>query len=338
MEEMAFKFKNKLWTKPFIFTLTISISTLSYSFASTIGILYIIRFLHGIGFSAQSTATSTIISDVVPTSRLGEGMSYDGISKTIATAIGPALGLYIIKNFSYNTFFMICFTSGVIGYIISIFINYEIKKVKPSKESAHTKKSSLKGPIFEKSALKPALVLFFMALTLASVFTFIPSYAEFRGIKDIGTFFTVYAFSFLFARPITGKWYDRYGASSVIVPGMVLLILALSILAYATTLTMFLIAGVLYGLGFSAAQPTLNVVMLKLCPKERRGASNATFFSAMDIGIGLGSIIWGGVAQKIGFSYVYLGAVVCGIASLLVYMRVLHTTQTTNSVDLTLLE
>jgi MFS family permease len=309
----------------------ISLSSFSYSFAYTVGILYAIRFLHGVGFSAQSTAVSTIVSDVVPTERLGEGMSYDGIAKTIATAIGPVLGLYLVNHFSYNVFFMICFGFGGIGYIISIFINYEGKRAKTLKESALTKNTVSKGTIIEKSALKPALVLFFMSLTLASVFTFIPSYAEYRGIKDIGIFFTVYALSFLFARTATGKLYDKYGASIVIVPGMISLILALAILAYATTITVFLIAGILYGLGFSAAQPTLNVVLLKLCPKERRGAANATFFSAMDIGVGLGSITWGLVAERLGFYYIYFGSVVCGVTSLIVYMVLLHNKQLADS-------
>lgn len=51
-----------------------SLATLSYNFAYTIIILLVLRFIQGIGFSAYSNASGTIIADVVPGSRLGEGI------------------------------------------------------------------------------------------------------------------------------------------------------------------------------------------------------------------------------------------------------------------------
>ena len=83
------------------------------------------------------------------------------------------------------------------------------------------------------------------------------------------------------------------------------------ILAFASNLGMFVAAGLTYGLGFGSVQPTLNAIMIKLCPPERRGVGNATFFSAMDIGIGTGAILWGVVSQIAGFTYVFIGAALC---------------------------
>lgn len=40
----------------------------------------------------------------------------------------------------------------------------------------------------------------------------------------------------------------------------------------------------------------------------------------MDIGVGLGSILWGFISNTLGFIYVYLGSAVSAILSLIIYM------------------
>jgi MFS family permease len=55
-----------------------------------------IRILHGIGFGIHSTTSGAVIADIVPKSRLGEGLGYFGIYNTIAVATrrpGIALAL-----------------------------------------------------------------------------------------------------------------------------------------------------------------------------------------------------------------------------------------------------
>jgi MFS family permease len=313
----------------------ITLTSLTYGFTQAVVVLFVIRFLHGIGFSAQTTAAGTITSDIVPPARLGEGISYSGIAMTAAGAIGPILGLYIAQNYSYNSFFIVCFVLGVIAFICSLPISYEDKDkssltalFRRNKGENGIEKSdsndSLKAGFIERTALKPSLVLFVMMIAGSSIFTFIPTYALSKDIKDIGIFFTVNSIAYLVVRPITGRISDKYGASKVIIPGMLFIILALIILAYANSLSTFLIVGILYGFGFSASQPTLNVVMLRLCPEDRRGAANATFFSAMDVGIGIGAVIWGFVSQKLGFTYVFLGSAACVVISLTLYVILLH--------------
>jgi len=323
-----------------------SLATMSYNFAYVVGILLALRFLHGIGFSAHTTAAGTIFSDIIPIAKLTEGIGYFGIADTLSIAIGPALGLYLIEHASYNILFVVSFVIGVFGLMIALLINYERKDKKSTAvlpdhdrdillnaATDHNKKSS-KGVIIEKTALPTSLVVLFIALTLGGILTFIPIYAVSRGIKNIGIFFTVFAFASLLARLIIGKLADRYGLSQVILPGMVLLILSLVILAFATSLPAFLIAGVLYGLGFGSSQTTLNTIMIKLCPRERRGTGNATFFSAMDIGIGLGAVLWGVVSQAVGFSYIYLASALCVILAIIIYVFILRKQLQKNKKDL----
>lgn len=63
-----------------------------------------------------------------------------------------------------------------------------------------------------------------------------------------------------------------------------------------------LIAAVCYAIGYGSVQPTLNTLVIASAPSNKRGAANSTFFSALDLGIGSGALIWGLLAPIISYS------------------------------------
>lgn len=276
--------------------------TALYHTTTSIVMLLILRIAQGLGWSAASTSTSTIAADLVPVARRSEGMGYFGVSSSLAMAIGPALGLYLVEQFSYSSLYVVATIFVALSFIISVSSSYSncdavIKQ--PSKKSFGNSK------LIEKTAIEPSILIFLISTTYAGIVTFIPSYAAYKGIEGIGSFFIVYAFALLVTRTFSGKAADRIGTTKVVVPGMVLLILALMILMEAHSLNLFLIAAVLYGLGFGSIQPVLNALVITLAPAERRGTANATFLAGLDMGVGLGAIGWGAVAQQLGFIHVY---------------------------------
>src|SRR5699024_7460844 len=69
------------------------ILTLFYFFPIGIYPLILLRLLQGIGLGMATTATGTIVSQVIPASRNGEGIGYFSMSIVLATAIGPLVGV-----------------------------------------------------------------------------------------------------------------------------------------------------------------------------------------------------------------------------------------------------
>lgn len=302
----------------------------SYLFAFSIGMLMLIRAINGIGFSANTNASGTVVSDVIPKDRLSEGVGYYGIANTLSTAIGPSIALFIIKNYNYNILFIVTAILGILSILVSYLIDYEknsedfieLSQSKHNKNSLPAKKST--NMIFEKTALPVALVIVFLAVTIGGIMTFVPTYAATRGIDNISSYFTVYALALLITRLFVGRMADKYGVSMAIIPGIILIIIAFIVLAFAKSLPMFLLSATLYGLGYGSSQPTLNAVMIKLCPPERRGAGNSTFYTAMDIGSGGGAMLWGVISQNFGFQSVYLTCAVSVGISLLCYLFILR--------------
>jgi len=304
--------------------LIFSAATLAHGIAFSILALFVLRFLQGMGFSAHSTASGTVISDIIPTARLTEGMGFFGISHTLGMALGPFLGLELVELAGFNLVFIFAAVLGAISIVItsSLKLKSDLDRVKFHKSKAQAMEKRTGSPLdslFEKTAIAPSVVLLFVAFSLATV-TFLPVLAVSRGIGDVGIFFTIFALVQLITRPLTGKVADKYGFSYVMLPGLVFIAVSMILLAFAADITEFVIAGVFYGIGFGSAQPTLNAIMIRLCPPARRGVGTATFFSSMDIGIGVGAVVWGIISQAAGFTFVFLGAAVCIISSVLIYI------------------
>ncbi len=294
------------------------ICVVSYNWTSTILVLLILRFIHGFGWGASSTASSTIASDIIPKSRLGEGMGYFGLTSTLAMAIAPALGLGLLSDYGFNTVFY--FSAGAV--LVSIFIAFPIKYHKPD-----VLPKSGKAGIFEKTAVLPAIVIFFVTMTYGSIVSFIALYAGQKQVDNIGLFFTIYAVALLISRPYFGRLTDKKGTSYAVLPGIICVILSMFLIYLANTLTVFLIAGFIYGLGFGAIQPALQAMSVSKVNHSRRGAANATFFLGFDLGIGAGAILWGIIAEKFGYQIIYLLSIIPAIVGALVYIKSIKRTK-----------
>ena len=293
---------------------------LAHTLAFLIAILLVLRVAHGIGWGASTTASATVASDVIPAEKRSEGMGYYGAASTIAMALGPALGLFLIGSGNFRILFFSSAVIAALGLIGAFFINYEKRSEFARTPGVH----NVRGVILEKTALPPSLVLLFTTVTYGGIMTFIPLYATSRGVQNIGLFFTVYAVVLLISRPLVGRLADRYGAHKFVAPGLLVVAAALVLLSQAESLPLFLISGIVYGLGFATVQPVLNAAVITLAPFERRGAANATFTVAMDLGIGLGSVILGFIVQNSSYAFMYGSSAIFAVAALIVYFSVLH--------------
>lgn len=295
-------------------TVAILMGCFSYQFANVIIILLILRVIHGIGYSASTNAAGTVAADVVPVTRRGEGIGYYGAVNVASIALGPAVGLMIMNAFNIKAPFKAATIIVLIGVLSALFINYE-----KGKEKISAKNTNKKTALFEPTALPSALVMLFIDFAYAGVVTYVPSYTSSLGLGTMGAFYFVYAFFLLATRVVVGKITDKQGMTKVIIPGIILLTITFLCLAFARSTAMFMIAAVLFGLGYGSIQPTLYAIVVSLCPPSNRGIASATFFSSMDLGIGLGALVWGILSQSLGFSAIYLGCILCMILASFAY-------------------
>jgi predicted MFS family arabinose efflux permease len=221
-------------------------------------------------------------------------------------AAGPALGLWLIDHFGYPGLFFTIAGIAFLALISALFIDYE----KSQKDTRKTQKAALavKGSLVEKTAVPLALVVMFISLGTSGIMTFLPAYGLERNINNVSFFFLVYALSMLFPRLFIGRLADRHGGEKVVLPSTAMVAACLLLLAFGHSNYSILAAAFCFGAGYGALQPTINSMIIKVAPENKKGAASATFFLFLDIGVCLGTAVWGYISNITGFGLVYCSA------------------------------
>lgn len=296
----------------------------SFGFVKSLIFLFIMRIIQGLGWGFSTTASGTIATDLIPAKRRGEGMGYYGLSGNLALAFGPTLGLALVGVVSFTQLFLICAILGLAAFFLSSTIRY--KKAEP--QIVQLKK----WDIYEKSALPPSMLLFFITVTFGGIASFLPIYSAQKGIPGIQWYFLLYALALMISRTFAGKLYDQKGHQAVFIPGALLIIISMILLSWLPNSLFLYIAAILYGLGFGTVQPALQAWSVKEAPANRRGMANATFFSFFDLGVGIGAIMFGQIAHWFGYSAIYAVAAGSVFCSIILYLGILSKNRTVQRV------
>lgn len=128
------------------------------------------------------------------------------------------------------------------------------------------------------------------------------------------------AISMLLSRPVIGRLIDRFNASYAVLPGLLSLIIALSLLSAMSALPMFLISAFFFGIGFGATQTSLQTLAVRNAPRDQLGAANSIYFTGFDSGIGFGSIILGMAAASSGYSNMFRWSILAIVAATILYL------------------
>lgn len=295
------------------------VAILFYFLANSLSLLLIIRFIHGMGFGASTTAMSTAVMDMIPYERKGEGTGYYTLSSVFATALGPFLALYLTQNYDFQTIFIICTIFTVFSLLLSLFA--KIPEAEISREKLKKQKSGFHIQDFiEIKALPISFMMVIIGIAYASIVSFINVYAIEIQLQDIASlFFIVYAIVLLFTRPITGRLLDLKGDNIVIVPAIIFLAICLVLLSQAENGIVLLLSGAFLALGFGTLVSSGQAIAVKEAPKERVGLAVSTFFICLDGGVGVGPYLIGFIIPFVGFRGMYLILAIFVLLTVILY-------------------
>jgi MFS family permease len=270
-----------------------------YPLAGAFAVMLSVRFAHGLVWGVATTTGSTLIVDIVPAERRGEGIGMYGLSMTIPMALGPFTGLQLTQNNNYTLMFLFAGALAFAGFLLTLFIKYP--------EVPHAGKIAFSfRNLLESTSLPVTFNLLIINIGYGGLVSFVSLYALKTGIGNTGVFFIVFASGIALARIYMGKIFDRHGPKMLSISGILLLAIGHLLLGLNINTTAFMIAGFLLGLGSGVVFPTFQAMVNNLVPPQRRGAANSTLFSGLDLGIGLGMLITGFLAHAIGLPHTYL--------------------------------
>ena len=302
-----------------ILGLTIAlVMSVTYFFVSSMAVLYVVRFLHGTAYGISSTCTNDIIARILPQSRRGEGLGYFLLSVTIATAIGPFLGMGFGQDGNYTAVFTVGLVMYSVALVLALFLKVP-EETLTEEQKAEARSFDLKH-LFQFSAVPLAITCMVFYFAYSGVLSFISSYAEAIDLVDAAMYFYLaVAVGTLISRLTTGKIYDSRGPNIVMFPAYIAFFVGMVAFSQATSAVVLLCAGFVIGYGVSIVYTINQAIVVSKSPARRYGVTTSTFAAIVDLGSGLGPSIMGMILAFAGYREMYLICAFISLISLVMY-------------------
>lgn len=290
-----------------------------------VSMLLVLRFIHGFMMGLASTILGTLIAQILPPLRRGEGIGYYSMSSTLGTAIGPFLAIWMMLHLGYAAIFIVASLISVTCLIVAFFIDVpSLTQHTPRlKNSMVVEKQHWSSKFIEQKALAISLIMLLTAVCYSGVLSFISFYAkEIDLVETASFFFLMYAIAILISRPFTGPLMDRKGENIIMYPAFIIMAIALILLSQVHSSFMLLVCASLLGFGFGNIQSVCQTVAVKSTSIERMGFATSTFFIFLDAGLGFGPYLIGHALNYIDYSQLYFYSAICVLICILIYFLI----------------
>ena len=278
------------------------------------------RIIHGVSFGMVTVSGNTIVIDIMPSSRRGEGLGYYGLANNIAMSIGPMTGLFLHDaGADYTLIFCCSLGSCLIGFLCASLVKTTYKPPVKREPISLDRFILLKG-------IPAGFSLLLLSIPYGMTTNYVAMYAKQIGIQaSTGFFFTFMALGMAVSRLFSGRLVDRGMVTQVIEAGLYLVcfcFFGLSSCGWLTTwslqwTTYFLFTiALLLGIGFGTMFPAYNTLFVNLAPNNQRGTATSTYLTSWDVGIGAGMLLGGYIAEIATFKMAYLFGAALTVISL----------------------
>lgn len=310
------------------------VGTLGPAFVTNLDFFMVWRLVQGVGFAAATTASATAAADILPMSRLGEGIGYHGLGQALSMAVGPALALFLVNTNPAENLYLGLSAAAILALAFAFLCRYEKKPERLPQTSAYRMRWEKEGKthaaaekkritldsLFEKRALPGTIPMLVMTPAFGFSIYFAGALGSSLGVANAGLYYTLSAVSMIIVRMSSKKFMDTVAAIKLTTFATACGLLGFGMLAAASMQTfpaqatewLFCLAGLPYGLFLGLMLPVNQTVAVKNTPPERWGVTNALYLLATDVGIGIVCVVWGMLNDAVG----YTAAIACAMGAM----------------------
>jgi MFS family permease len=286
-------------------TMLVMITSASYLAASNLPLLIVIRFLHGLAFGVASTTTGTIVVQIIPGKRLGEGIGYYSMSQIVAAALGPFIGITLSQHVDFKMISIVSSVVAAISFATSSIVGEPTHKI-PSQDKAEVVTGFQISRFLEFKAIPISIIASIGGFGYSIVLTFITIYSRQLHLEEAASFFfLVYALAVIVSRPFSGRFLDVKGQDFVVYPCLFIFTIGMFLLSQANHGVGLLLSGAMLGLGYGNLLSCGHAISVRGVPPHRLGLATATYYMFLDLGFGLGPYIFGSLVPLTGYRGLY---------------------------------
>ena len=269
--------------------------SVAYALSRSYWVPLVLVLFHGLFWSGLLSASSAYMTEVIPEGRRAEGIGYWGMSTMLATAVAPAVGLWVYRQ----GWTWLCAGTAVLNLVMAAIAWH----LPPDSAVAArlSRDRLLGGSLVEWRVVAVTVALFLCSFGYGGIMSFVALSSTRLGITPPSIFFTAFALTVFVTRTFSGRLADRVGHRRFLLPCLALVTVGLAATALARTRLQLVLGAAVFGLGFGNQYPAFVGHVLKFVHPARRGAAFGGILAAFDTGIGTGSIAVGWMAQHFGF-------------------------------------
>lgn len=277
---------------------------ISYPLVSTVNLFLIFRIFHGFAFGYITTASNSLVVDIMPATKRGKGLGYFGVANNLAMVFGPMISLFLHGKISFQAIFSIAIVSGLIGFFFALNVK------SPRNEIKKETKTLALDRFFLIKGFKSGFSLLLIGIPYGMLMTYLAVYGLELGMNsELGWFFTIMAVGLVGSRLLSGMMIDKGKINDAIKIGLGVSVIGMLMLASLGRISqlnpellsiLFLTIPLVLGLGYGFTFPAYNTLFVNLAPNNRRATASSTFMTSWDLGVGLGLILGGRIADGSG--------------------------------------
>ncbi|MEQ7803799.1 MFS transporter [Priestia megaterium] len=287
-----------------------------YTFTG-LGGYFTARILQGVCTAFFSMSLQIAIIDALPKEDRSQGISLYSLCSYIPGILGPllAIGIWQEDNGTYFAVVMVAIAilTGLVGYGSTRNSQNEVKKTEPPLGMSDSFSQLFKN----RYLFRCSIIMLVSSMVFGAVTTFVPLYAEQVKNGHAGIYLMIQAAMVVAARftlmkkiPSDGKWHSFYMMGTLL-----MLTLAAQSISFANVggAFFFYTAAVLMGVAQAIIYPTLTTYLTFVLPVNNRNMLLGLFIATADLGVSLGSVLMGPIADALSYSLMYTICAVFGI-------------------------
>ena len=260
---------------------------------------FVVRFFQGTAFSLMDTAALAFVVAIIPRAYRGQGLATFMLAITLALAMAPAFGMFIINHYDFTSLFLAC--AGL--SLCAFFFSWKLQgsyRVGPAQGSV-----SASGSILEFKIIAPAIAGFLYNFLWGAVIAFVPLYAIKSGVNNPGYFFSSIAVMIVVGRVVGARILDTCSKEKIILTFIFVSMVAMILLSFSRTLPMFILAGLLWGTGCAFFFPAMMAYSFDYAGSSG-GPAVGTYRAVADLGTALGPAVMGIIVSLTGYPVMFL--------------------------------
>ena len=287
-----------------------------YLAASTLLLFTIVRTLHGAPFGTLTTANATVAIDVLPSSRRTEGIGYYGLSNNLAMALGPTIGIMIYEL--TNSFEFIFWLALIVAFA-GLLTDASVKL--PAKEIVRNKQKLSLDRFFLIRGWLLGLNMVAFGFSFGVLSNYLAIYGkEVMGITGgTGTYFMLCSVGLMLSRLQGSKALREGRVTFNAGSGMVISLIGYTLFILVPNDVGYYGSALLIGLGNGHMWPAFQNMTINVAGNNQRGTANSTILISWDIGMGLGILLGGVIAELLGYSAAFWSVVLVNSTGVLCF-------------------